>query len=257
MAKSTGKDAAKKTDSKKSVSKKSDAKKAHTKMADTKKADVKKADVKKADAKKAASKKADAKKAGSKKTDLKKAAKKGATKKADAKKADAKKAGSKKTDARKAIGKKADSKSGGRTKAAENAKATPTAATPEIPSTLERSPDPKAARTFVAAHDSAVETYGHGERATRTALAAVKHSYEKVGDHWEAKDEKGPSDSQAASPRGRSGTSAGGVDTTATRAHLYLLAQRLDVPGRSRMSKAQLIEALQKANDSASAKARR
>ncbi len=52
----------------------------------------------------------------------------------------------------------------------------------ELPSTLKRSPK-KAQRTWVKAHDSAVETYGEGERAHRTAYAAVKHSFEKVGDH--------------------------------------------------------------------------
>ena len=50
-------------------------------------------------------------------------------------------------------------------------------------------------------HDSAVESYGEGERAHRTAFAAVKHSFEKVGDHWEPKQEKGPSDAQAARSR--------------------------------------------------------
>ena len=48
---------------------------------------------------------------------------------------------------------------------------------------------------------------------------------------------------------------AGGVDANATRAHLYELATRLQVPGRSRMSKAELVEALQKANDRESARA--
>ncbi|GAA1996528.1 ChaB family protein [Nakamurella flavida] len=239
MAKSTGKAAAK--SSTKAGRKADDELTAGTK-AGSKKAGAKKASAKKAPAKKADSKKADAKKAPAKKAD---------TQKADSKKADTKKAASKKAASKKAASKKAASKK------AAGPKAKPTKNTPEIPSTLERSPDPKAARTFVETHDSAVEQYGKGERATRTALAAVKHSYEKVGDHWEPKDEKGPSDSQAASPRGRSGTSAGGVDTSATRAHLYLLAQRLDIAGRSRMSKDQLIEALQKANDAASAKARR
>ena len=90
----------------------------------------------------------------------------------------------------------------------------------ELPSTLERSPK-KAQRTFIKAHDSAVESYGEGGRAHRTAMAAVKHSFEKVGDRWEAKDEKGPSDAQAAKS-GRaardSGTpTAGGVDVLSCR----------------------------------------
>lgn len=68
----------------------------------------------------------------------------------------------------------------------------------ELPSTLQKS-DAKAQRTFAKAHDSAAEEYGEGERAHRVAYSALKHSYEKVGDHWEAKEEKGPSDDRARS----------------------------------------------------------
>src|SRR5690606_17672029 len=67
----------------------------------------------------------------------------------------------------------------------------------ELPRTLERSPR-KAQRTWIKAHDSAVDSYGEGERAHRTAFAALKHSYQKVDDHWEPKKSKGPSDPQAA-----------------------------------------------------------
>ncbi len=53
----------------------------------------------------------------------------------------------------------------------------------ELPSTLERS-DEHAQAIWAKTHDSAVESYGEGERAHRTAFASLKHSYEKVGDHW-------------------------------------------------------------------------
>ena len=120
----------------------------------------------------------------------------------------------------------------------------------ELPSTLQRSPR-KAQATFAKTYDSAVETYdGDESRAARTAFAAVKHSFEKVGDHWEPKDEKGPSD-------GGPGDNAGGVDARASKKHLYELAQRLEVPGRSSMTKEQLVEAIGKANDRATARARR
>ena len=132
---------------------------------------------------------------------------------------------------------------------------TSTPAGAEVPSTVQRS-DAHAQATWSAAHDSAVEQYGEGERAHRTAFAALKHTYEKVGDHWEAKAEAGPSDSRAASPGRDEGTPAGGVDATASRAHLYRLAQRLDIPGRSSMTKDELVRALQKANDKATAEAR-
>ncbi|HEY9390106.1 MAG TPA: Rho termination factor N-terminal domain-containing protein, partial [Mycobacteriales bacterium] len=51
--------------------------------------------------------------------------------------------------------------------------------------------------------------------------------------------------------------SAGGVDARASKEHLYQVAKRLDVPGRSRMSKPQLVRAIEKANARATAAARR
>jgi hypothetical protein len=126
----------------------------------------------------------------------------------------------------------------------------------ELPSTLQRS-SKKAQRTWSKAHDSAVQTYGEGQRAHRTAFAALKHSFEKVGDHWEAKDQKGPSDKQAERRTAKQGPTAGGVDANASRQHLYDLAKRLDIPGRSSMSKQELVEAVEKANRRETAKARR
>ena len=118
----------------------------------------------------------------------------------------------------------------------------------ELPSTLQKS-DAKAQRTFAKAHDAAAEEYGEGERAHRVAYSALKHSYEKVGDHWEPKDEPGPSDERARSggPNAR-GESAEGVDANATKKHLMEIARRLDVPGRSTMTKDELVDAIKKAN---------
>ncbi|MEV4313885.1 ChaB family protein [Actinocrispum sp. NPDC049592] len=128
-----------------------------------------------------------------------------------------------------------------------------------MPSTVRRSPK-HAQDTWVKAHDSAIETYGEGERAHRTAFAALKHSYEKVGDHWERKEggRRGPSDEQAARGVGAKQVreTAGGVDTNASKQHLYELAKKLGVRGRSSMSKDELAKAIQKANDRATAKAR-
>jgi cation transport regulator ChaB len=125
----------------------------------------------------------------------------------------------------------------------------------ELPSTLQRS-DEKAKETFAQAHDSAAEQYGDEERAHRVAFAALKHTHEKVGDHWEPKDENGPSDRQAEGGVDTDRPTAGGVDANASKEHLMGLARRLDVKGRSTMDKAELVEAIQKANDRASAKAR-
>jgi cation transport regulator ChaB len=126
----------------------------------------------------------------------------------------------------------------------------------ELPSTLRKSPA-KAQRTFAKTHDSAVKQYGDGERAHRVAYDALKHSFEKVGDHWEPKSQKGPSDSRARSggphPKGRS---AEGVDANASKKHLVEVARRLDISGRSTMSKDELVSAIKKANRRVSARSR-
>jgi cation transport regulator ChaB len=117
----------------------------------------------------------------------------------------------------------------------------------DLPETIQRSPA-KAQRTYAKAHDNAVGEYGEGERAHRTAMAALKHSFEKVGDHWEPKKAKGPSDPQAASRarKGRTrGRSYGGVDVFGhSKQELYERARRLGVQGRSSMSKEELASAI-------------
>jgi hypothetical protein len=129
-----------------------------------------------------------------------------------------------------------------------------------MPSTLDRSPK-EAQETWIKAHDSAVKTYGEGERAHRTAFAALKHSFEKIGDHWEKKSRKGPSDPQAADPQARKHDSrasktAEGVDMNASKDHLYETAARLGIKGRSRMRKPELVDAIKKANRRQTSKAR-
>jgi hypothetical protein len=47
---------------------------------------------------------------------------------------------------------------------------------------------------------------------------------------------------------------AGGVDANAGKKHLLEVARRLDVSGRSRMTKNELVEAIQKANGNAGRK---
>jgi cation transport regulator ChaB len=115
-----------------------------------------------------------------------------------------------------------------------------------VPDTLRRSPA-KAQRTYQEAHDSAVEQYGEGERAHRVAFAAVKRSFEKVGDHWEPKRRKGPSDPRAANPRARQnvGATFGGVDYYGhTKQELYERARGLGIAGASRMRKDELAAAI-------------
>jgi cation transport regulator ChaB len=127
----------------------------------------------------------------------------------------------------------------------------------ELPSTLERSPK-DAQQTWIKAHDSAVEQYGEGEQAHRVAFGALKHKYEKVGDHWERKEHgrKGPSDPRSARPRQQGGRSGEGVDEQASKQHLYDVAKRLGIDGRSRMDKGELLDAIRKANRSRTRQAR-
>ena len=130
-----------------------------------------------------------------------------------------------------------------------------------LPSTLARSPK-KAQRTYIHTLESAEQTHGDGEAAHRIALASLKHSFEKVGDHWEKKAKKGPSDRQAAKSgaaarKTKRPKTAGGVDANATKKHLMGEARQLGVKGRSTMNKAELVAAIDKANRSKSAKSLR
>jgi cation transport regulator ChaB len=124
----------------------------------------------------------------------------------------------------------------------------------DLPGTLQRSPA-KAQRTYAETLESAEETYdGDEARAHRTAWSAVKHSFEKRGDHWEAKDRKGPSDPQAAqsgrAARDRPRRTYGGVDVEgSTKQELYERAKRAGVKGRSKMSKHELAAAVARKQD--------
>jgi cation transport regulator ChaB len=119
----------------------------------------------------------------------------------------------------------------------------------EMPSTLKRSPA-KAQRTWKKTHDRAVQEYGEGERAHRTAIAAVKRGFEKVKDRWEPKQRgPGPSDPRAkrSTPEKRQGKGEtyGGVDLYGhTRAELYARARDVGVKGASRMKKKELARAI-------------
>jgi cation transport regulator ChaB len=126
----------------------------------------------------------------------------------------------------------------------------------ELPSTLQRSAK-KAQRTFTKAYDAAADQYGSAKRANQVAWSAVKHAYEKVGDHWEKKGSMGPSDERAEQGRNSNAKPKGGVDANATKTHLLQVAKRLDISGRSSMKKKQLVEAIQKANTRKTASARK
>jgi hypothetical protein len=120
----------------------------------------------------------------------------------------------------------------------------------ELPRTLKRS-TAKARKTWIKTHDSAVEQYGEGERAHRTAFASLKHGFEKQGDRWIPKKRKGPSDPRStkstAEKRQGKGETFGGLDYYGrTKADLYKRAARLGIAGRSRMSKRELARAIDK-----------
>src|SRR5436190_22587735 len=102
----------------------------------------------------------------------------------------------------------------------------------DLPSTLERSPK-KVRETYGKTLDSAHETYDSEERAHRAAWSAVKHVAEKKGDHWEPKDEPGPSDPQSAqsgrAARESTKRTYGGVDASRSKEDLDPEPKR---PGR-------------------------
>jgi cation transport regulator ChaB len=124
----------------------------------------------------------------------------------------------------------------------------------ELPSTVRKS-NAKAQRTFAKAHDSAAEQYGSEQRAHRVAYAALKHSFEKVGDRWLPKKKRGPSDKRAERGGLNNPTpSAEGVDANASKKHLLDVARRLDISGRSSMDKSELVEAIKKHNRNARGK---
>ena len=120
----------------------------------------------------------------------------------------------------------------------------------DVPDTIERSPK-KVQDTYEKTLDSAHEQYDSEERAHRTAWSAVKHVAEKKGDHWELKDEPGPSDPQSKQSgrqaRDHPRATYGGVDVEgSTKDELYERAKKLDIEGRSNMAKEELAAAIAK-----------
>ena len=118
----------------------------------------------------------------------------------------------------------------------------------KLPSTLKRSPA-KAQRTYEKTLENAEQEYGDGARAHRTAFASLKHSFEKVGDHWEPKEHKGPSDPHAKASgreaRAGKGESYGGVDLFgSSKQELQERARALGIQGRSKTDKQELARAI-------------
>jgi cation transport regulator ChaB len=121
----------------------------------------------------------------------------------------------------------------------------------DLPATLQRSPK-QAQRTYRETLRHAYDEYdGDEEVSHRVAYSALKHSFKKVGDHWEPKAKRGPSDPQAAksgpAARNSSTPTAGGKEVGTTKRELMEQARREDIPGRSKMSKDELVRALGKA----------
>lgn len=122
----------------------------------------------------------------------------------------------------------------------------------DVPSTVKRSPA-KAQRTYKKTHDRAVEQYGEGERAHRTAIASLKRGFEKKGDRWAPKKHgPGPSDPRSAqrstkAKRAGRGETFGGVDYYgSSKKELYDRAKKLGVVGRGSMTKRELARAISK-----------
>ncbi len=120
----------------------------------------------------------------------------------------------------------------------------------KMPRTIKRSPE-KAQRTYEETLEHAEKTYGRGEASHRVAYAALKHSFEKVGDHWEPKGRKGPSDPRSKKPTREAiagkGESFGGLDYYGhSKDDLEKRARKLGVHGASKMTKRELAEAINK-----------
>ena len=119
----------------------------------------------------------------------------------------------------------------------------------DLPSTLERS-DEHARDIYADTLASAEKTYDGDEAAAhRVAWSAVKHEYEKTGDHWEKKDHAGPSDSRSEqSHEGKlagAGSTHGGVDVKGhTRDELVERAEKLGVTTTTHMTKDELADAI-------------
>jgi cation transport regulator ChaB len=118
----------------------------------------------------------------------------------------------------------------------------------DLPDTVARSPA-KAQRTYRKTLQSAHRQYDSESRAHRTAYAALKHGFEKVGDRWEPKTRRGPSDPQARQSGRRAREEPkrtyGGVDVEGrTKRELYQRAKKLGIAGRSRMDKRELARAI-------------
>ena len=99
-----------------------------------------------------------------------------------------------------------------------------------------------------------------GERAHRTAFAALKHTHEKKGDRWVPKGEKGPSDPRAKEPTSAAskgkGKTYGGIDYYGhTKKEFEQRARDLGMKGFSRMKKDELVEAIAKRERTQSRKA--
>ena len=117
----------------------------------------------------------------------------------------------------------------------------------EMPSTLRRSSE-KPQRTWAKAHTTRSRRTVKESGPTVAPSRRSNISFEKKGDRWVAKDQKGPSDPRSAhsgAAARRRGKTYGGVDEIGnSHAELYERARKLGIEGRSRMSKAQLAEAI-------------
>ena len=89
----------------------------------------------------------------------------------------------------------------------------------------------------------------------------MKHTHEKVGDHWEPKEEYGPSDPQAErstpASRGDERPTAQGVNANASKKHLVEVAERLGIEHPQRSTKDELVEKIKRANARETDRARR
>lgn len=104
---------------------------------------------------------------------------------------------------------------------------------------------------WIAAHDSAVQTYGEGERAHRTPFVASKHIREKMGGDWSTKINRGSDDPAISAATDPPQRGKGDTHAHISKKKLYEIASRLHIPRRSLMNKKELAEAIRMSGESA------
>ncbi len=113
------------------------------------------------------------------------------------------------------------------------------------------------ATDLAKAHDSAVEEYGEGSEHTGSRTRRSSTASRRSATTGSRRPRRGRrTHGRAAEARRPPAAPLRGVDANASRRHLYDIARKLDIHGRSTMNKGELVDAIEKENRRRSAAAR-